>query len=61
MVGGGGGGDVLGVGMLGSRECSQDQRAFPLVMLSCLRKVRYGNFERGCKGRLIPKKSSLSG
>ena len=32
---------------------------FPL--LSCQQKVRNGNCERGCEGRLIPKKSSLSG
>ena len=30
-------------------------------LLSCSRKVRNGNCEGGCKGKLIPKKSSLSG
>ena len=32
-----------------------------LFCTSCLRKVRNLNFEQGCKGQLIPKKSSLSG
>ena len=55
------GSDVSGVRMLGIRERSWDLRAFPLVLLYCLtEKVRNGNYERGCKGNSIPKKSSLS-
>ena len=33
----------------------------PLPLLSCPRKFRNGNRERGCKGKLIQKKSSLCG
>ena len=60
-VGDGVGRDVSGVDRLGSGACSWALRAFSLVMLSCPRKVRNGNCERGCEGKLIPKKLGLSG
>ena len=51
----------MGMVRLGSGVHSWALRAFPLFMLSCLQIVRNGNCERGCEGKLISKKSSLSG
>ena len=53
--------DVSGVGRLDSGEHSCNLQAFPLVLLSCLQKVRYGNCEQGYEGKLIQNKLSVSG
>ena len=54
-VGYGMGIDVYWVGRLGSEAHLWALCAFPLVLLSCPRIVRDGNFEQGCEGKLIPK------
>ena len=46
--------NFLGVIGLWGRERSWALHDFPLVLLYCPRKVRNGNCERGCKGKLIP-------
>ena len=51
--------DVSGVASLGSGARSWALHAFNLVALPG--KVMNGTCERGCNGKLIPKKSSQSG
>ena len=53
--------NVSGVGRLGSGARSWDMRAFPLVVMPAKSENINGNCERGCKGKLIPKNSSISG
>ena len=60
-VGDGVGSDFSEVGRLGRGSCSWDMCNFYLVDLTAKSDNRNGNCERGCKRKLIPKKSSLSG
>ena len=50
-----------GVVRLGIEAGSWSLRIFTLVLFSCPQKVRNGNFERGCEGKSISNKASLSG
>ena len=58
---GGRGGNVMGVGKLGRGVRSQALCDFPLVVLTAKSENINGNCERGCRGKLIPKKLSLCG
>ena len=62
MGGGGRGEQFNGGGAVGERiALIWAMSAFPLVMLSCLIKMRNGNCARECKRKSIPDESSQSG
>ena len=53
--------NISGVGRSRSVACSWDMHAFTLVFLPAKSKNINGNCERGCEGKLMLKKLSLSG